>query len=86
MKTYRLAFILAIALLCAACGKVENNNNENPEPEPAVQRDLPSSLISAFASLQRGTSILVPTTSTTFAAIIEPTSPQTFRGIPREWA
>lgn len=41
MKTYRLAFILAIALLCAACGKVENNNNENPEPEPAVQRDLP---------------------------------------------
>jgi len=45
-----------------------------------------SSRISFFAAFQRGMSILVPTTSTTFAAMIEPTSPQTFRGMPREWA
>ena len=45
-----------------------------------------SSRISCLASRQRGMSILVPMTSTTFAAMMEPTSPQTRRGIPREWA
>ena len=45
-----------------------------------------NSRISRFASFHLGTSILVPITSTTFAAIIEPTTPQTFKGIPRECA
>ena len=42
--------------------------------------------ISFFASRQRGMSILLPITSTTFAAMMDPTSPQTFSGIPRECA
>ena len=45
-----------------------------------------SSRISCLASRQRGMSILVPMTSTTLAAMMDPTSPQTRRGIPREWA
>ena len=48
--------------------------------------DAISSRISFFAAFQRGMSIFVPTTSTTFAAMMEPTSPQTLSGIPREWA
>ena len=45
-----------------------------------------NSRISFFAAFQRGMSIFVPTTSTTFAAMIEPTSPQTLRGMPSECA
>ncbi len=42
------------------------------------------SRISCLAAFHLGTSILVPITSTTFAARIEPTSPQIFSGIPSE--
>ena len=45
-----------------------------------------SSRICLLASLQRGMSILVPTTSTTLAAMMEPISPHCCRGIPSEWA
>ena len=45
-----------------------------------------NSRISFLAAFQRGTSILVPITSTTLAAMTEPISPQTFSGMPREWA
>ena len=45
-----------------------------------------SSRISCFAAFQRGMSIFVPMTSTTFAAIMDPTSPHTLSGIPSECA
>ena len=44
------------------------------------------SRISCLATFQRGMSILVPTTSTTLAAIIEPALPHISSGMPREWA
>ena len=47
---------------------------------------LMRSRISFLAAFHLGISIFVPITSTTFAAIMEPTSPQTLNGIPSECA
>ena len=44
------------------------------------------SRISCLAAFHLGMSIFVPITSTTFAAMMEPISPHSFRGIPSEWA
>ena len=45
-----------------------------------------SSRISCFAAFHLGMSIFVPITSTTLAAMMDPTSPHSFSVRPREWA